>query len=97
MAGEEIAAMTALMSEEGFLADRRTQLAVERLFEIVGEALSRLRRDFPVVAATIPEHREVIDFRNVLAHAYDVVDPRIVWRLNRSHLPALLETLRSLR
>ena len=78
------------MTEAQFVEDRRTQRAVERSFEIIGEALSRLVRDFPAVAEHIPEHRRVIDFRNVLAHGYDVVDPRLVYGLARTRLPALL-------
>ncbi len=75
--------------------DLRTQRTIERSFEIVGEALARLARDFLEVAAQIPEHRRVIDYWNVLAHGYDVVDPRLVFRLERARLPALLAALRS--
>jgi uncharacterized protein with HEPN domain len=85
------------MTEEQFVVDRRTQRAVERSFEIIGEAPLRLVRDFPAVAERIPEHRRVIDFRNVLAHGYDVVDPRLVYGLARTRLPALLAALRAAR
>jgi uncharacterized protein with HEPN domain len=54
-------------------------------------------RDFPGIADRIPEHRRVIDFRNVLAHGYDVVDPRLVYGLARTRLPALLAALRAAR
>lgn len=73
--------MTDGMTEAEFVADRRTQRATERSFEIIGEALARLARSFPEVAERIPEYRRVIDFRNVLAHGYDVVDPRLVFDL----------------
>ena len=85
------------MTEAEFVEDRRTQRAVERSFEIVGEALSRLARDFPSIVDRIPEHRRVIDFRNVLAHGYDIVDPRLVYGLARTRLPALLTALRAAR
>lgn len=85
------------MTEAQFVEDRRTQRAVERSFEIVGEALSRLARDFPSIADRIPEHRRVIDFRNVLAHGYDIVDPRLVYGLAKTRLPALLTALRAAR
>ena len=94
-ASEDIVSMLGEMTEEQFVEDRRTQRAVERSFEIIGEALSRLARDFPAIADGIPEHRRVIDFRNVLAHGYDVVDPRLVYGLARTRLPSLLEALRT--
>ena len=81
------------MTEAAFLADRRTQRATERCFEIVGDALTRLARDFPSLADRIPEHRRVIDFRNLLAHGYDMVDPRLVFVLARTRLPGLLAAL----
>lgn len=83
------------MTLDQFVGDRRTQRAVERSFEIIGEALARLSREFPAVAAQIPEHRRVIDFRNLLAHGYDIVDPRVVFALARSRLPALVQALRA--
>ena len=94
-AAEDIGALIGDMTEDQFVADLRTQRAIERSFEIVGEALSRLAREFPEIAERIPEHRRVIDFRNVLAHGYDVVDPRLVYGLARTRLPALLTAMRA--
>jgi len=96
-AAQDIVSMLGEMTEAQFVEDRRTQRAVERSFEIIGEALSRLVRDFPAVAQRIPEHRRVIDFRNILAHGYDVVDPRLVYGLARTRLPELLAALRAAR
>jgi len=92
--GERIEAWTCTMSRAAFFADRRTQAAVEREFEIIGEAMTRLRREFPAIAAQVPELREVIDFRNLLSHGYDSVDLRVVWSLAQHELPALLSALR---
>ena len=58
--------------------------------------MTRLRREFPEVAAGIPELREVIDFRNLLSHGYDAVDLRVVWSLARHELPVLLSALRKI-
>lgn len=44
--------------------DRLLRSAVERNFEIVGEALSRIRQNDPALAERIPENRDVIGFRN---------------------------------
>lgn len=92
---DDIVAMLGDMTESQFVEDLRTQRAIERSFEIVGEVLARLARDSPEVAARRPEHRRVIDFRNVLAHGYDVADPRLVFGLARTRLPALPRALHS--
>ncbi len=47
-----------------------TQAAVERKFEIVGEALNRLQNAHPELAERIPRLRRIIDFRNPLIHGY---------------------------
>jgi len=60
---------------EDFKEDRILQLAVEREFEIIGEALSRLSRiDEKKLVEKIPEYRKIIDFRNIIAHGYDIID-----------------------
>jgi uncharacterized protein with HEPN domain len=48
--------------------------AVERQFEIIGEALSQLAKIDPAVAARIPDLRRIVGFRNVLIHGYDRMD-----------------------
>jgi uncharacterized protein with HEPN domain len=95
--GERIVDWTRMLSREAFFADRLRQAAIEREFEIIGEALTRLRREFPEVAAKVPELREVVDFRNLLSHGYDAVDLRVVWSLAQHELPVLLTALRRIR
>lgn len=63
--------------------------AVERQFEIIGEALVQLRRRAPDVAASIPELPQIIGFRNVLAYNYDGVDYKEVWDTVVNDLPRL--------
>ena len=63
--------------------------AVERQFEIVGEALNRLSREDPAVAARIPDVSRIVGFRNVLAHGYDIVDDEAVWSAITDDLPTL--------
>jgi uncharacterized protein with HEPN domain len=63
--------------------------AIERHFEIIGEALVRLRASDPATLALIPEHRQIIAFRNVLIHGYDAIDHRRVWDAIQNSLPQL--------
>ena len=63
--------------------------AVERQFEIIGEALAQLAKRDPDMAARISEYQRVIAFRNVLIHGYAEVDNRLVWDLSQTRLPKL--------
>lgn len=77
--------------KEGYLADDMLRSAVERQFEIIGEALSQLARLGPDIAARIPELESAVAFRNNLIHGYTQVDSLIVWETITDHLPALRE------
>jgi uncharacterized protein with HEPN domain len=75
---------------EDYDRDRMLRQAVERNFEIIGEAVSRLSRLDPDTAARIGSHRQIVDFRNVLIHGYDLIDHRIVWSTIAEKIPVLL-------
>ncbi len=70
--------------------------AVERQFEIVGEALNQLAKLAPDLAAQIPDLPRIVAFRNILIHAYAVVDNAIVWRAVQENVPELLSVLERL-
>ena len=55
-------------SLEQYLADEKTRAAVERVLEICGEAMNGLHKAAPGVAEKIPHARDIIGFRNILAH-----------------------------
>jgi uncharacterized protein with HEPN domain len=77
-------------------ADSMLRSAVERQFEIVGEALNQLAKAAPDVAAQIADLPRIVAFRNILIHGYAVVDNVIVWRVVQENLPALIATLERL-
>ena len=70
--------------------DELLRSGIERKFEIIGEALNRIRRDDPTLLDQIREHRNIISFRNILAHGYDSLDNRIVWGVIEEDLGNLL-------
>ena len=84
-----IADDTAGMSFDAFLADRRSRQLVERNFEIIGEAVNRLRRHDPAIVARISAHNQIVGLRNALIHGYDVIDYPAVWRTVQESLPVL--------
>jgi uncharacterized protein with HEPN domain len=88
-AAERIARFTRGKSFDQYLADEMLRSAVEPQFSVLGEALSRLARDFPDAAALIPDRAQIIAFRNILVHGYASVDDRIVWGVVENHLGPL--------
>lgn len=90
-AAQYITDETAGESLESFSEDRRLLQTVERNFEIIGEAMRRLRQEDPTIVGRFTGAREIIDFRNFLVHAYELVRPERVWRTIQHSLPILLE------
>jgi len=87
--------MTAGKTFKNFDGDIVLRSAVERQFEIVGEALRQLDRLDATLAARIPDLRQIVAFRNILIHGYALMDRARVWRAVEDHLPlrAALEDL----
>ncbi len=75
--------------------DKKTQDAVIRQLEIIGEAASNLESSYKKSSANIP-WREISDFRNVLAHEYWDVDLEIVWKAVQEDIKALKTALKPL-
>ncbi|MSP50296.1 MAG: DUF86 domain-containing protein [Alphaproteobacteria bacterium] len=93
VAADRIARFTAGKSFNDYRSDEMMRSAVERQFEIIGEALSALRRVAPEMIAAIPEATRIIAFRNVLIHQYAAVDDLLVWGVVEGKLPDLRSAL----
>ena len=76
--------------------DELLRSGVERKFEILGEALNRIRKDNPALLGKIREHRNIASFRNILVHGYDSIDHTIVWGIIEEDLGKLLEDVERL-
>jgi len=70
--------------------------AVERQFEIIGEALAQLAKLDGKIVARISEHRRIIAFRNILIHGYADIDERLVWDIVQAKLPVLRQEIERL-
>ncbi|MGP4015501.1 HepT-like ribonuclease domain-containing protein [Saccharopolyspora sp. 5N708] len=79
-----------------YQADAMLRSAVERQFEIIGEALNQLSKADAKLAAQIPELGRIVAFRNILIHGYATVDDALVWQVLTEKLPELDRVLRFL-
>lgn len=75
-------------SFENFESDLKTRQAVERNFEIIGEAVARLPQEFKDLNPNI-EWRVIKDFRNFIIHDYFGVNHQILWDTIQLRLPEL--------
>ena len=82
-------------SLEQYLADEKTRAAVERALEICGEAMNNLNKVAPSVVEGIAHARDIIGFRNLLAHGYAELDDNKVYDIAVTHAPQLLLAVRT--
>jgi uncharacterized protein with HEPN domain len=84
-------------SFDEYRSDRMLKAAVERKFEIIGEALTRVARLSSETAAAIREYQKIIAFRNFVIHKYDAVSDPLVWDVIEQKLPLLVEDVSRLQ
>jgi uncharacterized protein with HEPN domain len=82
---------------DDYAADELLRAAVERQFEIIGEAINGLAKADPDSAQKISEYRRMIAFRNILIHGYTHVDDAIVWDIVESKLENLAREVAALQ
>jgi uncharacterized protein with HEPN domain len=70
--------------------------AVERQFEIIGEALNHAEIEQPDLTMAIPELRRIVGLRNRIIHGYDSVDDQLLWQTVQAHVPSLTQQLEQL-
>lgn len=95
-AAERIGRFVAGKTFEDYGNDELLRSGVERQFEIIGEAMSRLtKRDAPL-AQRITDYRKIAGFRNALIHGYDAIDNVTSWSIIIDKLPILARELTTL-
>jgi uncharacterized protein with HEPN domain len=72
------------------------QAAVERKFEVIGEALNQLSKLDTALASRIPDLPQIVAFRNQLIHGYATVRVSTVWNIAQNSLPPLIESVQGL-
>jgi len=84
--------LVAEIQADAFLHDRVRRRALERMLELIGEAARRIT---PACLAEHPEiqWRRIIGQRNILAHEYGRIDPRLLYQTARQDMPSLIAAL----
>lgn len=72
------------------------QAAVERKFEVIGEALNQLAKLDQSLAAQIADLPQIVAFRNQLTHGYATVNPTTVWNIAQNALPDSIKAVQGL-
>ncbi len=83
------------MSFDEFAKDDKTQFAVLRALEIIGDAAKKIPKDLRTTYAEIP-WREIAGMRDKLVHDYIGVNLSVVWRTLQDDLPPLVAQLENL-
>lgn len=91
----QIRAYTESMDYDAFMRDRKTQDAVVRNLEVIGEAAGCLPESVQTGAEDI-EWRKIVGMRNILAHEYFGVSLPIVWDIVQNKLSPLDAACRKL-
>jgi len=68
---------------------------VERDLEIIGEAVRKLLEIDPTL--NISSSKQIIGLRNMIVHAYDSIDPTVLWRILLKDIPILKEEIKEIK
>lgn len=83
-------------SEKDFFLDKKTQDAVIRKLEIIGEASNHFTHAVQNLVPRIP-WRDIVDMRNKLTHDYFDVDLAIIWGTVKNDFPQFEAAMKELR
>lgn len=78
-----------------FQQDIILQRAIERDLEIIGEAVRNILEINP--NTEISSTRKIIGLRNIISHAYDSVEPQLIWAIIQKDIPILQHEIQKLK
>ena len=78
-----------------FKSDIILQRAIERDLEIIGEAIRKIIEINPTI--TITSAKNIIGLRNIISHAYDSVEPEMIWGIIQNNIPVLADEIKKIK
>lgn len=96
-AAQYIVQLTRDRTIDDYVNDRTMRQAVERNFEIIGEAIHQLRDSDRRTARRIPRYRNLIELRNSVIHNFGEVDDYRLFDLARERVPELIEQIHEIQ
>ena len=84
------------LSFNEFENDIKTQYAIIRCFEVIGEASKRIPDEFKNTYPSIP-WKIMAGMRDRLIHGYDTVDVTILWRTIKTDIPLLEKNINDIK
>jgi uncharacterized protein with HEPN domain len=70
-----------------FKSDMILRRAAERDLEIIGEAVRKILEIEPTIEIT--SVKNIIGLRNLISHAYDSIEPEMIWGIIQNNIPTL--------
>jgi len=86
--------LSAVPDLAAYRSDRMLRRAVEREFEIIGEAMKQLLDEFP--ETKIPDSARIIGLRNRIIHGYADIDDGTIWSIGKTRLDDLRSIIQNL-
>ncbi len=80
---------------DAYKADFVVQRAIERDLEIIGEAVKKLLELDNSIEISFS--KRIIGLRNIISHAYDTVEPELIWGIIQKDIPVLYQEIQAIK
>ena len=84
---EDLEDMMKGVDDDAFYRNTEKKYAVERVLEIIGEAVNKISTDTLSKSTSAIPWRDIVDFRNLVTHEYFRVDYTMVYKIATEEIP----------